>query len=87
MTCVFENFMREQKSKYLAFGLKASGHTKFFDFLFLLGQEDVILHDGGPPGAARRCIKYRPLAPKGTEKHNILVWLLAFNPKYKYFAF
>ena len=45
--------------------------------------------DRGAPRrwAARRRVKYRPLVPKATENHKILVWLLAFKLKNKYFAF
>ena len=81
--------MREQKAKYVFLGLKASRHTKFLCFSVAFGIRGRYLtrRRAGPPGAARRSVKYRPLVPKATEKQNILVWLLAFNPKHKYFAF
>ena len=45
---------REQKAKYLFFGLKESRHTKIFWFTPPFRQQLAIQYDGGTPGSSRR---------------------------------
>ena len=61
---VSEHSMREQKTSYLVFGLKASRHTQFLYLPNPFSDEAAISHDGGSLGAARRRGQQLPLGQK-----------------------
>ena len=60
--------------------------SKKLNIYFLLWRRVATLRFSASP-AARRRVWLRPGGQKATEKKQILVWLLGFNAKYKYFVF